>query len=53
MGDLILLNLGDICPADILILDSSDKIIYTDNSLISGKSYRIQKFPLNSTYCSD
>lgn len=50
MGDIVLLNLGDICPADILILDSADNKLFVDTSLIDGLSYKIPKIPLKSTY---
>ena len=50
VGHLILLNDGDICPTDTLILDCSDSKLFVETSNIDGLSFNTVKFPLKSTY---
>ncbi|MEM4625596.1 MAG: magnesium-translocating P-type ATPase, partial [Candidatus Pacearchaeota archaeon] len=41
VGDIVLLNIGDIVPADLRIIESKD--LYVDESIITGESYPIKK----------
>ena len=40
-----------ICPADILIIDTKDEFCQVDSSIINGKSSFDKKLPLKSTSC--
>ena len=47
-GDCILLKQNDFVPADILILTSSENIVYADTATITGEIYLKEKTDLDA-----
>lgn len=56
VGDIIKLKKGDICPADVIILDSNDThnkeaVCYVDTSLLDGRTSLQMKIACSVTQC--
>lgn len=56
VGDIIKLKKGDICPADVILLDSNDMhnkeaVCYVDSTLLDGKTSLQMKTACSVTQC--
>lgn len=57
IGDIIRLQKGDMCPADIILLDSNyihnkEAVCYVDSSLFDGKTSLQMKTACSVTQCN-